>query len=126
MNEAASHQRSVAMVGIILALPITLIFLIAGFNIEPFNGFLKTLFATDNTKMHIFGLFVLLAAMALLPIACILNLAAIGRSLRAGNSVVTNPANLLVTIGLLAFIITLISGFVVDQYPCWIGLPNCD
>jgi hypothetical protein len=126
MNDVITQPRTAAVLGVFLALPVTLIFLIAVFNIEPINGFLKNLFATENERMHILGLIVLLISIFLLPVACIFNVAAIGRSLCAGNGVMAHPANLMLTIGLLALIVTLAVGFVVDRYPCWMGVPNCD
>jgi len=36
------------------------------------------------------------------------------------------PINLVLAITILIFIVTFVGGIVVDQYPCWIGVPNCD
>ncbi len=34
--------------------------------------------------------------------------------------------NLLLAVAILFFIIMFAGGIIVDQYPCWIGVPNCD
>jgi hypothetical protein len=44
----------------------------------------------------------------------------------AGAGVLARPLNLLVALVTLSFILSVVGGIVVDQYPCWVGVPNCD
>jgi hypothetical protein len=47
---------------------------------------------------------------------------------RAGDawSRTATPLNLVVAVVALSFVVLFIVGIVVDQYPCWTGVPNCD
>jgi hypothetical protein len=127
MKNITNNPRAAALIGFLLALPLTLLLSIFFFEIEPFKGVLKHWFTeADGVRMNAFSHFIMFGGVLLLPVALILNLAPIVRNLRAGNSVMTNPINLWLAVVLFAFITTIVSVFVVDQYPCWIGVPNCD
>jgi len=127
MKNIATNPRSAALIGFLLALPISLLFPIAVLQIEPFHGFLKPLFTeADGVRQNTLSLIVFIGGMLLLPVALIINIVPIVRTVRAGNSIMANPINFLLAVALLLFIATLVGGFIVDQYPCWIGVPNCD
>jgi uncharacterized membrane protein len=72
------------------------------------------------------GLLVLFGLLWLLPTAFILVLAPVVRSVRAGNSVTANPVNLLVKVTFLALVAAMWGALMIDQAPCFIGVPNCD
>lgn len=63
------------------------------------------------------GSFVALGLFALVPVALAINL---GPALRRA------PGNLVVALVALGTIVTIVGLIVVDQYPCWVGVPNCD
>lgn len=121
-----SHPRVAALLGIVLPLPLGLLMLIAVYNIEPFNGFLKPLFTTETMRMKVTGLVVFLVLLALVPVAFVLNVAALRRNVRVGGSILSVPMNLFLAVGLLTAILLMLASFVADQYPCWVGVPNCD
>ncbi len=50
----------------------------------------------------------------------------VARPLRAGGTITAHPVNLRLAIATLASIVMIIGGIIVDQYPCWMGVPNCD
>ncbi len=50
----------------------------------------------------------------------------IGGDLRRGSRITAHPANLVIAGVTLAAIVLVISAIIVDQYRCWIGVPNCD
>lgn len=65
--------------------------------------------------------------MWLLPMLFILTMMPIVRNLRrAGNSIIANPVILLLRVVFLAFIVWMWFGVVIDQMPCFLGVPNCD
>lgn len=68
----------------------------------------------------------LFGVMWLLPVAFMLILVPIVRSARAGNSLVSNPVKLLLSISLLVLIAIVWTGTVLDQMPCFLGVPLCD
>jgi hypothetical protein len=127
IKNITTNPQAAAFVGFLLALPVLLILSIALFEIEPFQGFLKPLFTEANSPRNsTFGIIFLIVCLLLLPVALIINLVPIVRSVQAGNSILANPVNFLLVAALLSFMTTLVGGFVIDQYPCWIGVPNCD
>ncbi len=62
----------------------------------------------------------------LLSIIFILTAMPIVRNLRSGNSIVTHPINLLVRVAILIVIAWMWGGILMDQMPCFMGVPNCD
>ena len=69
---------------------------------------------------------VLFVVMWLLPLAFILTLMPILRNLRAEKRSMTNPLSLLPRVGLLIFIAWFWVSLILDQMPCFLGVPNCD
>jgi hypothetical protein len=55
-----------------------------------------------------------------------LNVSPVVRDARAGLSIVKHPANLVVAVATFTFVAVFLGGIIVDQYPCWVGVPNCD
>lgn len=94
--------------------------------IEPFLGLLKSLLTVDGSQPNALGHTVLIGGMLLLPVAFIANLVPIVRNVRAGNSIIANPINLLLAVAILVFIAMTWGGALIDQIPCFMGVPNCD
>jgi len=74
----------------------------------------------EGFPIALFGL------MWLLPVVFILILMPMSRSLRTGNSIITNPIILLIRVVFLALIAWMWLGLLIDQMPCFLGVPNCD
>ena len=65
--------------------------------------------------------------MWVLPIIFIVTLMPIVRDLRrAGNSLMASPVNLLIRVVILIFIAWMWTSILIDQMPCFLGVPNCD
>jgi hypothetical protein len=69
---------------------------------------------------------VLFVLMWLLPMIFIVILMPILRNVQAGNSIIANPINLLLRVAFLALIAWMWVGILIDQMPCFLGVPNCD
>ncbi len=69
------------------------------------------------------GLFVILW---ILPVLFVLILAPVIQSIRSGNNIAANPVTLVLRIAFLVLITVFWLGFVNDQMPCFLGVPNCD
>ena len=96
--------------GTALCLPVLAVLTLLVMGVEPAIPAIERL-SSRQGSMVVFGLF------ALVPVALAMNL---GPALRRtpGNAAVALLA--VVTIGI-------VIGLVVeDQYPCWVGVPNCD
>jgi hypothetical protein len=75
------------------------------------------------TRQNAPGLILLFGLLWLLPMAFIVILAPM---VRAGNSVTAKPVNFLSRVALLALIAMMWGGLMIDQIPCFLGVPNCD
>lgn len=127
MRSILNNPPRAAVLSVILALPLAFIFAVASFQIEPVNSFLSDLVTgPDGVRNSIAGLLILIGAFGLLPLAFFVSLTPIRWAMRAGGNLFDHPTNLvLATVIILA--ISVITGHIVaDQYPCWIGVPNCD
>jgi hypothetical protein len=108
MQTILTNLRLPAMVSFLLILPFMIMEVV---NRQNFNeGFPVPLF--------IF--------MWVLPVLFILISTPIIRSIRAGNSILVNPIVRLIRVILLAFIVWMWFGILIDQLPCFLGVPNCD
>ena len=128
MENIITNQKSAAIVGFLLAMPLVILLLIEISGIEPLHGFLVTLTteAGNNPRLSTFGKILTLGALLLLPLGFIISLVPVVRNAREGYSFAANPFNLLIAAALFIFIAWLVISFIIDQYPCWIGVPNCD
>ena len=108
MKDVTPRLGLPALIGLGLVLPFILL---EAINTRGFGqGFPLALFATQW----------------LLPTAFILIGVKIVRNVRAGNSLLSNPATLLLRVAGLALIVWVWGSIVADQMPCFLGVPNCD
>jgi phosphotransferase system glucose/maltose/N-acetylglucosamine-specific IIC component len=127
MEDIISKPRSASIIGLILALPLAILFLILLSDIEPLNNYLKTLTTNaDGYGLNAFGKVFFIFLLLLLPVGFGISVAPIVRNARSGHGFMTTPFNFLISALLFLFIARLVVGFIIDQYPCWIGVPNCD
>ncbi len=124
MNEKISNSRRAAIVSFILALPMTIMFFLFKFGIEP--PFAAWLDDPDPDKPDVIGSLIVLVLALLLPVAFIIILRPIGQSIRVGNGLAASPLNLILAAGIFLVFAFFVGHIVVDQYPCWMGVPNCD
>jgi hypothetical protein len=68
----------------------------------------------------------LFVVMWLLPVIFLLILTPIIRTIRTGNSLLAGPLKLLLSVALLVLIAIVWTGALIDQMPCFLGVPNCD
>jgi len=127
MGNIFTNQKSAAIIGLILAMPLAILLLIEMNNIEPLSSFFRKLTTeADGYSLNAFGRILIIGALLLLPAAFVINFIPISRNLRAGKGITVSPVNVLLVVALFIFIVWLVGSFIVDQYPCWIGVPNCD
>ncbi len=69
---------------------------------------------------------VLFVILWLLPALSILTVTPILRNVRVGSSIMARPLLLLLRVVFLAFIVWVWFGIMIDQMPCFLGVPNCD
>lgn len=109
MRNILTNLRSPALISLLLVLPFMILELV---NRRNFNeGFPIVLFVI----------------MWLLPVLFLLTGMPIVRNLRrAGNSILANPILLLIRVVFLALLVWMWFGILIDQMPCFLGVPNCD
>lgn len=125
MENVVSDQKTPATGGLLLAMPFAILFLVEMNNIEPLSSFFKNLTTNANGQgLNVFGKVFILGSLFLLLAGFVVSFVPVARNFRSGTA--THPFNLLIMTMLFFFIAALATGFVIDQYPCWIGVPNCD
>lgn len=107
-RNVAADLGAAALISLILVLPFVILELV---NRRSF---------AEGFPVPLFGF------LWLLPAAFIVVLVPLVRAVRAGNSLTANPVNLLLRVALLALIAAAWGGLLIDQMPCFIGVPNCD
>ena len=123
-NTLLTNPTSAAIMSFILSLPFLTILSLLLLHIEP--PFAHLLNNPDPDQPNVLGTLIVLGALLLAIAAGLIARASIVRTLQAGGSLLAHPLNLVLVVVILLFITTLVVGFIVDQYPCWIGVPNCD
>jgi hypothetical protein len=120
-------SNSEAIIGFLLALPFVTIVSLLWLNIEPPLGPLEPFLENrDPDQPDVLGALIILCAFLFAVLACIIARAPIVRTMRAGGSLLAHPPNLILAVTILSFIATMVIGVIVDQFPCWMGVPNCD
>ncbi len=117
-------MKSAGIIGLVLCLPGILFFTLLLIPIEPnFGPFSELLTSPTSDEVDMLGSFIILTSIIILPLLALgLNIFALGR---LGNSISSHPSNLAVCLLALAMIVGFVVAFSVDQYPCWLGVPNC-
>ena len=122
-----SQPNVAALIGLLLCLPGALMLPMLMLGIEPALGPLNALLATPPNGPNVIGTAIALMALVVLPAAAgLLNAAPMARGMRAGRRLGAYPLNALIVAVGVAVIVVFAAGIVIDQYPCWIGVPNCD
>jgi len=116
MKTITIDLRSAAIISFILVLP----FMILDFWFQIVNK--PTALSGRNYRDFI----MLFGFLWLLPTAFLVILVPIVRNARAGNSIMANPTNLLLRVAFLTLSAITWGSLLIDQLPCFLGVPNCD
>ena len=123
MKTILINPNTAALIGFLLALPFICLFSLLVLGIEFSFGPLDPILTAEGSRL---GSLILLGALLLLLLGLAVSLGPVVRSVRSGNSITTEPVNLLVAVTILFFFLAFAGAIIVDQYPCWTGVPNCD
>jgi hypothetical protein len=122
-----ANPKASAIAAFVLALPFMTLLSLLVLGVEPPLGPLRPLLDNpDPDRPDVVGSLVVLGTFLLAVVACVVARGPIVGTLRAGGGLLAHPANLVVTVTILSFLTTLVAGIAVDQFPCWMGVPNCD
>jgi len=126
MKNTLASPRSAVITGIILCLPFAFLLSLLALNCQPDFGRLEPLlYIPAPDQPDIAGTLTALNTFILVIAAFVTNLKQIVVILHRGSKITTHPANLVLALITLVAIVLVLSGIIVDQYPCWIGVPNC-
>jgi hypothetical protein len=115
-----ARSNATAIVPLLLGLPFALLLTLLILNIKPAFGPLEA--ALSGMAGQVLVLILLLMEIAALIVAGL----AVVQASRSGQGFLARPLHLAVAIAALAVLGTFAAAIVIDQYPCWIGVPNCD
>ena len=108
MRNILTNLRSPSIISFLLVFPFMILELVHRRNFS------------ESFPITLFGL------MWLLPMIFIVILKPMVRNVRAGNSLIAHPINLVIRVTFLVLITILWAGILIDQMPCFLGVPNCD
>jgi hypothetical protein len=126
MKNLMTNPRSAAIVGLLLCLPMAMLFSLLVLDIEPSFGPLEPLFRPPADQPAVLSTALAFGAFVLLVVAFFITIAPIRESIRAGRGLLAHPVNLVLAMVIMAAIAWILGSFIADQYPCWVGVPNCD
>lgn len=122
-NTLLSNPRSAALMSVVVILSPGILFLLDSLgwvSLEYlFNG-------SDPEQTYVPGQLLALASFSIPVAAGLIAGGPVARTLRAGGSLFAHRINLLIVIFILSAIALGLAGLIVDQWPCFIGVPNCD
>lgn len=123
MKSIIANPEYTAIIGFLLALPFSIIFLLFILGFEPDIGPLASRLNIENSRA---GSLIFFSAFLLLMAGFAINTASIVGGMKTGKELKNFGVNLMLSIVLFLVIAVVGSAIIVDQYPCWIGVPNCD
>ena len=109
-------EKTVAITGILLSLPFVILFGMLLFGVQ-IPAMLERV--PDSRS----GSYIALGLLLLMVCGGALNYAFYRKSVKTG---IKAKLNLWVVMGVLFVIVIFAGAIIEDQYPCWIGVPNCD
>lgn len=123
--QLSAPARSAA-IATVLALPFALIYSLLVLHIEPPLGLIGSLTTVGPDQPNVVGSAIVVGTWALAVVGFVVDLLPIVRDVRAGHPITKHPVNLALAIVILFLVAGFVVSLVIDQYPCWIGVPNCD
>jgi hypothetical protein len=122
-NTLLTNPRSAAIISVVVLLSPGILPLM------DFVGWLSLdrLFNGPNPEVAYLPGLVLLFGLLLFPIAAgVIAARPIVSTLQAGGSLFAHPINLIIVVLILSTFVIALTGLIIDQWPCFIGVPNCD
>jgi hypothetical protein len=118
--------NTAAVLGFLLLAPGALLISMLMLNIEP-TVLTRLLPPVPEDQPQVANSLIALTLIVILPaVGLTLNLVQLRRIRRSGGTVLEHPMNLALALACFALIATLAIGLIIDQWPCWQGVPNCD
>lgn len=124
MKSLLSNPTMKALGGSILILPGAVLMILLMLHIEP--PFAQLLPAPSNGP-HVAGTLIALVLIVILPAAAFaINFQAAKASFKSGWGAAVRSLHVWLAAAALLTVLLFVGGVIVDQAPCWAGVPNCD
>jgi hypothetical protein len=123
-NTLLTNPGWTAVISFILALPFMMLLSMLLLDIEP--PFAHLLDNPNPDQPDVLGSLIVVGTFLLAVVACIIARVSIMRALQAGRSLFAHPINLVLALVIFSFITMFVAGLIIDQMPCFLGVPNCD
>ena len=122
------NSRLTTIISVALLLVIVLLVLLYSLGLNPVEGSLN---GSNPEQLYVFGVRVpgQLIALVLLSLPVVAGITAgrpIVNTLREGGSLFAHPIHLIIVVLILSTFTIGLASFIIDQWPCFIGVPNCD
>jgi hypothetical protein len=125
MRGILSNPTSAAMISFILALPIGLLRLILGSDIEAIVAPIESVITIDGSRPNALGFTIICGGLLLLPVAFLLNLRPMLKRDSSTGKRILHPANIVVGLLLLALLTFTWGGLILEEIYCLQGI-QCD
>jgi hypothetical protein len=119
-----TNPRATEIVVLVLALPFLMIGVMQILNIEP--PFAEALNQPDPDKPNFYNTAIPIGAFLLAAVNAFIARASIVQVLQAQGRLFARPISLIVVLLMLLLLAWNWIGFIIDQWPCFIGVPGCD
>jgi hypothetical protein len=122
-NTLLTNPKLAAMISVILVLSFGILFLLDSLGWVP----LQTLINGPNPEQDYLPGVLISAGLFSVPVAAgVIACGPIARTLRAGGSLFAHPINLIIAVFFLSTFAMGLASLIIDQWPCFIGVPTCD
>jgi hypothetical protein len=122
-NALLTNPRSATILSVVLFLAPILLFLLDALGWLP----LQTVINGPNPEqVYLPGLFISLVLYSLPVASGVIARGPLVSTLRAGGSLLAHPINLIIVVLLLSAYAIGVASLIIDQWPCFIGVPHCD
>jgi len=126
MRNILANPRSATLIGFSLFLPLFLMNVMAGLDLEAFDAFFQNVFTINGYQTNPLGSFVMIVAVLLLPAGCIVALRPVLRKEADGKRRLY-IANLILAAVIFGFLVIFVGGAIDTIYRCDVlRIPNCD
>ena len=122
-NTLLTNPKSALMISVVLILCVVMLSLLDSLGWEPLERLLN---GPNPEQLYVPGQFIALILISIPVAAGIIAGGPIVRTLRAGGSLLAHPINLIIVVVISFLFATGVVSLIVDQWPCFVGVPNCD
>jgi hypothetical protein len=118
-----NNPKSGALASFLLAFPFTTLFLSIMFGLQPSLWILDPLLNAEGSHL---GTFIMLGTLVMHLLGLGISSKSAWLGIKKGDHSLMARINLFLAAAILLILVGFIAAIVIDQYPCWTGVPNCD